>query len=73
MGHSGKIVLAIRFPQAEMGRSLRRQRDVVVTVGCVTHQQPFLLFQILEGADHVGICVGTRAIEEFFRENARPL
>ena len=72
MGHSGKIVVAIRLPQAEMSRSLRRQRDVVITLGCVTNQQAFRLFQILEGADHVGIRVGICAVEKFFSKNVRP-
>ena len=72
MGHSGKVVLPIRFRQTEMSHSLRCQRDVVKTLGCVTYQQTFFLFQIFEGPDHVGICVSTRAIEELLSNNARP-
>ena len=73
MGHSGKVVISIRFIQAEMSRSLSGQRDVVITLGCVTDQQAFFLFQIFKGADDVGVCVRIRAVEKLLSKNARPL
>ena len=52
-----RTLLGIDLFEAELGNALRRQRNVIVPLGGVAHQQAVRFFEGFERSDHIGVGV----------------
>jgi len=70
MRHGRNVVFDVYLLETEMCNTLGRQGNVVVALGCMTHEEALFLFEVFQRPHEVGIRVGACAFKEFFGKDA---